>query len=224
MRTAVILAALAGVLILGACSRPGESTAQATQNQPGSAGGSAVPAESNAAPASLDRTALPRIPVGTAISVRMLSTISSSSAHAGEEYEAELAAPIEADGQILFNRSARARVQVVSAVASGGLKQPGFLRITLASVQDAHGNWVPIATAPLSAKAKSHKTRNAAIIGGVSALGAAIGGIAGGGKGAAIGAISGAGAGTAGAYATGKRDVAYWAETVLKFRATGTPS
>ncbi len=213
LRIALILAALAGMLLFAGCSRAGGEAVQASQTQPGSV--------DNGTPiASSERPATMRIPAGTAISVRLLDTISSRSAHAGEEYLAELTAPLVADGQTLFDKSARARILVMSADASGGLQHPGFLRISLDSIQDPHGNWVRVESAPLSAKGESHKKRNTAIIGGTSALGAAIGAIAGGGKGAAIGAISGAGAGTAGAYATGKKDVTYEAERVLRFRTT----
>ena len=48
-------------------------------------------------------------------------------------------------------------------------------------------------------------------------MGAAIGAVAGGGKGALIGAGAGAGAGTVTAAATGKRQVAIGAETLLRF-------
>ncbi len=213
LRIALIQAALAGMLIFTGCSRAGGEAVQASQTQPDSA--------DNGTPlASSERPGSPRIPAGTAISVRLLDTISSRSAHAGEEYLAELTAPLVVDGQTLFDKSARARILVMSAGASGGLQDPGFLRIALDSVQEPNGNWVRVETAPLSAKGESHKKRNTAIIGGTSALGAAIGAIAGGGKGAAIGAISGAGAGTAGAYATGKKDVTYEAERVLRFRTS----
>jgi len=63
----------------------------------------------------------------------------------------------------------------------------------------------------------AHKKRNAVLIGGGSALGAAIGAIAGGGKGALIGAGAGAGAGTVGAGVTGKKEVGIPAETPLRF-------
>jgi len=55
-------------------------------------------------------------------------------------------------------------------------------------------------------------------IGGGSGAGAAIGAAAGGGKGAAIGAAIGAAAGTVGAAATGKKDISFPSETVLRFR------
>ncbi len=63
----------------------------------------------------------------------------------------------------------------------------------------------------------SKATRDTVAIGGGAGAGALIGGLAGGGKGAAIGAGVGAGAGTAGAAATGKKDVNFPAETRLSF-------
>lgn len=218
-RIALVLAVLACALVITGCSRSGGQAVQASQTQPGPAVEPAATAE-NGAPATAADQSVPKIPAGTAVSVRLLTTISSGSAHVGEEYDGELSAPVVVDGRTLFNKSARAHILVVSAQASGGLQHPGFLRITLDSIQGPRGNWIQIGTAPLSIKGQSHKKRNTTIIGGASAAGAAIGAIAGGGKGAAIGAISGAGAGTAGAYATGRKDIAYSAETVLRFRTT----
>jgi hypothetical protein len=54
----------------------------------------------------------------------------------------------------------------------------------------------PMNPAPVRKKGMSNKAKTAIAIGGAAGVGAAIGGIAGGGKGAAIGAIAGAGAGT----------------------------
>ena len=203
-----VFALLACVLVFAGCGRSNEPGVQAAQSQ-GPAANSATPA---------DYAAPPEIPIGTVISVRLLRTISSRSAHAGEEYDAELASPLIVEGQTLFSQSAHARIRVISAEESGRLENPGRLAVTLDSIQDQSGKWIPIDTSPLSAKGQSHKKRNVTLIGGGSALGAAIGALAGGGKGAAIGALSGAGAGSAGAYATGKKDVAYSAETVLRFR------
>jgi len=70
---------------------------------------------------------------------------------------------------------------------------------------------------PLVIKGESHTKSNVGKIGGGTALGAIIGGIAGGGKGAAIGAGVGAAAGTGAAAATGKRAAIVESEAVLTF-------
>jgi hypothetical protein len=90
--------------------------------------------------------------------------------------------------------------------------------MVLDSFQTADGNWVNVDTSAISRSGGSHKKRNLTMIGGGAGVGAIIGGIAGGGKGAAIGAAAGAGAGTAGAYATGEKDVSFPAESKLTFR------
>jgi hypothetical protein len=158
------------------------------------------------------------MPGGTAISVRLLSSISSETAHPGDEVDAELAAPLVVDGQTLYEKGTRARVRVMSVQASGRLKNPGFLKITFAAVKRSNGSWEQVETVPISARGQSHKKRNTTLIGGGAAVGAVIGAIASGGKGAAIGAASGAAAGTAGAYATGRTDVSFSVERVLRFK------
>ncbi len=185
--------------------------------------GSAEPVAADA-PGSLPATVPPpvTIPGGTNISVRLLETISSSTARSGQEFSAELAAPLVIQGQLILPRSSRLRGRVVSARESGRLHKPGYLRLTLDALQMTDGSWVDIQTTSVSAEGRSQKKRDVTMIGGVAGLGAIIGGIAGGGKGAAIGAASGAGAGTAAAYATGKSDVAFAAERRLNFTTVET--
>ena len=109
---------------------------------------------------------------------------------------------------------------IVTARSSGRLKDPGVLRLTLDAVQTEDGKWVEIETTSISAKGASHAKRNTTLIGGGAGVRAIIGAIAGGGKGAAIGAASGAGAGTAGALATEKKDVTFFAERTFSFALT----
>jgi hypothetical protein len=157
------------------------------------------------------------IPEGRTLRVRLLETVSSRTASSGQHFDAELAAPVVIEGKTVLPESTPLRGRVVTARPSGRLHNPGYLRLTLDSIQAPNGNWVPVKTSSVQAEGKSHKDRNIALIGGGSGVGAAIGAIVGGGKGAAIGAASGAGAGTAGAYATGRKDVSFSAERKLSF-------
>lgn len=211
---------LAGALLASGCGKGSEKTALANQPQTDAGASPATQAENAATPIQSNQPAETRIPSGTAISIRLLSNIGSGFSQPGDQVDAELASPLVVEGQTVFDRGTPARVRVVAAEPSGRLQHPGFLRITLDSIKGPSGNWIHLGTAALSEKGKSHEKRDATIIGGVAAVGATIGAIAGGGKGAAIGALSGAGAGTAGAYATGKKDVGYSAESVLRFRTT----
>ncbi len=205
-------------LFLAGCS--GKSSASSTA--PGNA---AAPSDTslngNAPPAVAPEQNVQEqlvIPEGRVLSVRLLESISSRSASAGELFDAELAAPVIVDGRTVLPSHTPLRGRIVSARSSGRLRHPGYLRLTLDSVKAPNGNWVAIRTTSVRAQGKSHKNRNLALIGGGGGLGAAIGAIAGGGKGAAIGVLSGAGAGTVGAYVTGKKDVTFSAEHRLSFR------
>lgn len=205
---AVLAMLLAGVVLPSGCGRSGGQSVQA-----GGAG--------NGGPAAVEQPAPIHIPEGTMIPVRLLATISSRSARSGDVFDAELAEPLVIDGNTVFEMHARARGRVVLAQSSGRLKSPGYLSLTLESIQDPTGRWNTVSTASISASGGSHRDRNATLIGGGTAVGTIIGAIAGGGKGAAIGAVSGASAGTVGAMATGKKDVAFSVERVLRFKSIG---
>jgi hypothetical protein len=77
---------------------------------------------------------------------------------------------------------------------------------------------IAVVTSNVVARGASHKKRNWGWIGGGTGGGALIGALAGGGKGALIGGGIGAAAGTTTALITGKKDVGFAAERVLRFR------
>ena len=77
-----------------------------------------------------------------------------------------------------------------------------------------------IETSAVGRSLKGKGKRTAVMAGGGTAVGALIGGLAGGGKGAAIGAIAGAGAGGAGAAFTGNKEIVVPAESALTFKLT----
>ncbi len=159
------------------------------------------------------------VPAGTPISVRMQSSVSSASSHEGDEFSATLDDPLVVDGKTVAQRGAAVKGKVVAARSSGRLHNSGYLRLALTSVE-IDGKAVPVHTSSVFASGGEHKKRNLALIGGGAGGGALIGAIAGGGKGALIGSAVGAGAGTAGAYATGKKDVSFASERKLTFRLT----
>ncbi len=151
------------------------------------------------------------------------TALSSKDSAAGDSFEATLSEPVTVHGRVVFRRDARARGAVVETRPSGRLSKPALLSLELKSVQ-VNGAWVPVRTQALTMEGKSHKKRDIVAIGGGSALGAIIGGIAGGGKGAAIGAAAGGGAGTAGAALTGKKDITLPAEAHVSFRLSRSAS
>lgn len=159
------------------------------------------------------------VPAGTAVSIRLQNAISSASNRPGDEFAAVLDEPIMVDGKTVAPRGAAVQGRVVAARSSGRLHNSGYLRLSLVSVE-MNGKSVPVHSSSVFAMGGSHQKRNLALIGGGAGTGAVIGAIAGGGKGALIGSAIGAGSGTAGAYATGKKEVSFASERRLTFRLT----
>lgn len=158
-----------------------------------------------------------KIPAGTPITIRLQSSMSSASSHAGDSFEGVLDEPIVIDGQTVAARGADVKGRVLAAKASGHLHDPGYLRIALVSLS-VGGKPLALQTSSIFVKGGAHEKRNLAMIGGGAGAGALIGGVSGGGKGALIGTGAGATGGTGVAYATGKKEVSIGAEQRLTFR------
>lgn len=159
------------------------------------------------------------IPSGTVIRIRMIDKLSSEDAQVNDTFRATLEDPIMVGGRELYPKGADVMGRIVDVHASGRLSQPGELDLVLSTIS-SRTVASSVRTEPLVIKGESHTKSNATKIGGGAALGAIIGGIAGGGKGAAIGTVVGAGAGTAGAAATGRKIAAVESEAVLSFTTT----
>ncbi len=151
-------------------------------------------------------------PAGTKFSVRTSTELSSGSASAGQGWEGVLTKDVIVSGKVAARAGSPVRGKVTNAKSSGRLHAPGELSVRLLTVDGK-----AVSTGSIARKGKSHTKSNATKIGGGTAAGALIGGLAGGGKGAAIGALAGAGAGTGVAAATGKMEAVIPAESVLVF-------
>jgi len=156
------------------------------------------------------------VPKGTTIAVVTDQSVSSKDARVGQTVTGTVAKDVLVNGKVVIPKGSPAKLSVSSVQASGRLSTPAKLYLRLRTVT-VKGETYAVTTSSSGRTEGGKGKRDAGFIGGGAAAGALIGGLAGGGKGAAIGAGAGAGAGTAGAAATGKKDITYGAETRLTF-------
>jgi hypothetical protein len=159
------------------------------------------------------------VPAGTTLTVRLGEAVGSKISAPGQTFSATLASAVTVDGNAVIPAGASARGTVVDAKPLGKFKGGAVLELRLTSIT-IDGAPVSIATSAVTRTEKGKGKRTAVIAGGGTALGAIVGGLAGGGKGAAIGALAGGGAGTAGAAYTGNKDIVLPAESALSFKLT----
>ncbi len=156
------------------------------------------------------------IPAGTVLTVRMIDTIDSSKAQAGQQFAASISSPVVVNGQVAIPQGSDAKVRVVQQQSAGHIKGRSELQVELVSL-NANGTDYDVKSGYYTKQGASRGTRSAETIGGGAGLGALIGGLIGHGKGAAIGAIAGAGAGTAAQEATKAPPVVIASETKVDF-------
>ncbi len=135
------------------------------------------------------------IPAGTQLTVRMIDSVDSENSRIGDTYRASLDEPVIVNGETVISRGANVSARLVEDQKSGKIQGRTILKLILTSI-DINGRPVEISTQDVIKESSSRGARSAGVIGGTAALGAIIGGIAGGGRGAAIGAGSGAAVGT----------------------------
>ena len=156
------------------------------------------------------------VPSGTAIVVRLIDTIDSSTAQAGDKFHATLDAPIAIDGDVVVPAHYDVQGHVVNAQASGKFAGQALLTLQLDRIRVGDRSY-DIQTDQFSQKTNSRGKNTAEKVGAGAVAGAILGGIFGGGKGAAIGSAAGAGAG-GGVQAASKRpDIKLSSEKVLNF-------
>jgi hypothetical protein len=157
------------------------------------------------------------IPAGTSIVVRMRNSITSKTANPGDTFTGSLAHAVVVGGVVAIPARAGVSGTVIDAKSPGKFKGEGVLSIALTAV-NVGGAPVAIQTSTYTKIVKGKGKRTAKMAGGGAGAGLLIGGLAGGGKGALIGGLVGAGAGTAGAAATGNKEVEIPAESAVTFR------
>ena len=157
------------------------------------------------------------VPAGTELTVRLGEAVGSKISQSGQNFSATLAHSVEVGGKVAIPSGTDVTGTVVDAKPLGHFAGGARLELRLASIS-VNGADQPIQTSPIIRTIKGKGKRTGVMAGGGAALGAIIGGIAGGGKGAAIGALAGGGAGTAGGALTGNKEIVFPVETALTFK------
>jgi hypothetical protein len=157
------------------------------------------------------------IPTDSPVTVRMIESVNSETARLGQTFRASLDDPIYVNGQVVVPRGADVLTKLVEDRQSGKIEGRTVLKLALSTIT-INGTPVDVTSTDVREESSSRGARSAKVIGGTAALGAIIGGIAGGGKGAAIGAGSGAAVGTGAEVLTSGQKVKIPSETRLTFR------
>jgi hypothetical protein len=100
------------------------------------------------------------IPAGTEVTVRLQSALSSADSRAGDSFQAVLVEPMVVAGKIVVPPGATVTGSVVAGKTSGGLNDPGYLRVTLASIA-MNGKPIALETSSIFAKGGSRKKHGA---------------------------------------------------------------
>lgn len=183
------------------------------QNYPPPAANNGVPANgSYAVPAKLT------IKPGTYVSVRINEWLSSDRNQKGDTFTATLDQPLVIDGFVVAQRGQTVYGRVTEAQKAGRVEGVSRLGVELTQLTLVDGDQVSVQSQMVSQRGPTSNGRDAAAIGGTTALGAAIGAGVGWGRGAAIGAGAGAAAGIIGVLLTRGHPTVIYPESVLTFQ------
>jgi hypothetical protein len=158
------------------------------------------------------------LPAGSFITVRLNQVLSSDHNHEGDAFTASLVKPVVVDGVVIADRGQTLVGRVSQAEKAGRVKGTSKLGVELSDLTLIDGTPAPIKTSLINRSGPTSVGRDAAAIGGTTALGAAAGAVADLGRGAAIGAGPGAAVGTIGVLLTRGRPTLLYPEMVLTFR------
>jgi hypothetical protein len=155
---------------------------------------------------------------GTYITVRVNGWLSSDRNQPGDAFTATLAEPLIVNGVVIAQRGQTVGGIVTEAKKAGHIEGTSRLGVKLTDITLADGQKVNLQTSMVGRRGDTSAGRDAAAIGGSTALGAAVGAAADWGRGAAIGAGAGAAAGILGVLLTRGQPTVIYPETALTFR------
>ena len=172
-------------------------------------------------PATLPTAPEPRtleIPAGTSLTFALIDSLSSDGNMQGDTFQASLAEAVVIDGRTVIPMNAPASGRVLAVDEGGRVSGRARIELLMTSVEAGQQTISLLeGTAPFVAEADPSRGRDAGTIGGAAGVGAAVGGILGGGTGAVIGGAIGGGGGTAVVLATRGNQIELPSETRIIF-------
>jgi hypothetical protein len=151
------------------------------------------------------------IPPDTVISVQMNGTLTSRTAHVGDKFNATVTVPVYVNGRTVIPAGAIVEGRITQVTPAKRMNRSGTIGVDFDDIVFPNGSRVGLIGSLTSSDPSTRKriddesnvsaesnNRPAVFVGASGAIGAVLGGIAGGGKGAVLGGVAGAGAGVAG--------------------------
>lgn len=102
-------------------------------------------------PLPFNSSALPVLPAGTLLTVRLENTLTSSKPDGGKTFQAVVEDPVTVDGRTVIPRDARVKGRVESARVSDTNRRSGYLRLALDSIRVGDKD-IPLPTSSLFAR------------------------------------------------------------------------
>lgn len=177
----------------------------------------APPAADSAPTAAGPNTGDVTIPAGQSLLVRMIDGVDSTKNHVGDIFHASLETDLVVGNTIVARKGTDVYGRLANAQKSGTFTGKSELQLELTRMV-IDGKDYPVVSSDYTLQGKGQGASTAKKVGGVAAVGAIIGAIAGGGKGAAIGAAAGGATGAGVQVLTKGEQVKVPSETVLEFR------
>jgi hypothetical protein len=159
------------------------------------------------------------VPEGTALSIELLTSLSTETAQVETPIRGRLRRAVEVNDKVVIPAGAELAGVVTASERPGRVKGRGQLSMRFTSVTVGNER-LALKTSGITFRGKDERKKDAIKIGGGAGIGAVVGGIIGGGDGAAKGAAIGGAAGTGAVLATRGDDVEVASGTTLSTETT----
>jgi hypothetical protein len=184
MKKEVLITVAVLTVLIGAGSIYAMQQKDSAPNSPTASGRSGTPGSSNIL-----------VPNGTAIAMRLQTTISTKTAQVGDRFQAETTSPVHVNGQLAIPEGSQVYGHVILAKQPGKASGRGELQLAYDRI-GFDGRSYDLNTRSQVYTSKSGTTKDVALIGGGAVAGGVVGGVLGGKDDVAKGAVIGGAAGT----------------------------